>query len=160
MINTNVTYSLYCRSCPGNSHDLYLPSIRVPHGSQCVMSGLIHTGLGSSSLIAHDLHSPPPPREHLCNRSCSNTTHTHHSKTHTFQNSCSGSRWPGVKRICEYLLNQFARRCPGTGRSLPPSHASLRPWLFPLCTSHASQMIYDGSESPKYNFKYHFNFHH
>jgi hypothetical protein len=26
-----------------------------------VMSGLIHTGLGSSSLIAHVLHSPPPP---------------------------------------------------------------------------------------------------
>jgi hypothetical protein len=26
-----------------------------------VMSGLIHTGLGSSSIIAHVLHSPPPP---------------------------------------------------------------------------------------------------
>jgi hypothetical protein len=39
---------------------------RVPHGSQ---------GLGSSSLIAHVLHSPPPPREQLCNRSCSNKTH-------------------------------------------------------------------------------------
>jgi len=25
------------------------------------MSGLIHTGLGLSSLIAHVLHSPPPP---------------------------------------------------------------------------------------------------
>ena len=25
------------------------------------MSGLIHTGLGSSSLVAHVLHSPPPP---------------------------------------------------------------------------------------------------
>jgi hypothetical protein len=37
----------------------------------------IHTGLGSSSLIAHVLHSPPPPpREQLCNRSCSNK-HTH-----------------------------------------------------------------------------------
>jgi hypothetical protein len=34
---------------------------RVPHGSQCVMGRLIHTGLGSSSLIAHVLHSPPPP---------------------------------------------------------------------------------------------------
>ena len=42
-----------------------------------VMSGLIHTGLGSSSIIAHVLHSPPPPpREQLCNRSCSNK-HTH-----------------------------------------------------------------------------------
>ena len=27
MINTNVTYSLYCRSCPCTCHDLYLPSI-------------------------------------------------------------------------------------------------------------------------------------
>ena len=26
-----------------------------------MMSGLIHTDLGSSSLIAHVLHSPPPP---------------------------------------------------------------------------------------------------
>jgi hypothetical protein len=34
---------------------------RVPHGSQCVLGRLIHTGLGSSSLIAHVLHSPPPP---------------------------------------------------------------------------------------------------
>jgi hypothetical protein len=50
---------------------------RVPHGSQCVMSRLIHTGLGSSSLIVHVLHSPPPPREQFCNRSCSNKTHTH-----------------------------------------------------------------------------------
>jgi hypothetical protein len=35
---------------------------RVPHGSH----------LGSSYLIAHVLHSPPPPRAQLCNRSCSN----------------------------------------------------------------------------------------
>ena len=40
------------------------------------MGRLVHTGLGSSSLIAHVLHSPPPPREQLCNRSCSNK-HTH-----------------------------------------------------------------------------------
>ena len=39
------------------------------------MGRLVHTGLGSSSLIAHVLHSPPPPREQLCNRSCSNKTH-------------------------------------------------------------------------------------
>ena len=49
---------------------------RVPHGSQCVMSRPIHTGLGSSSLIAHVLHSPPPPPRTDCNRSCSNK-HTH-----------------------------------------------------------------------------------
>jgi hypothetical protein len=42
-----------------------------------VMGRLVHTDLGSSqsSLIAHVLHSPSPPREQLCNRSCSNKTH-------------------------------------------------------------------------------------
>jgi len=41
------------------------------------MGGLIHTGLGSSSLIAHVLHSPPsPPAKQLYHRSCSNK-HTH-----------------------------------------------------------------------------------
>ena len=30
------------------------------------MGSLVHTGLGSSSLVAHVLHSPPP-REQLCN---------------------------------------------------------------------------------------------
>jgi hypothetical protein len=34
---------------------------RVPHGSQCVMGRLVHTGLGSSSLVAHVLQNPPPP---------------------------------------------------------------------------------------------------
>jgi hypothetical protein len=34
---------------------------RASHKTQCVMSRLIHTGLGSSSLIAHVLHYPPPP---------------------------------------------------------------------------------------------------
>ena len=39
---------------------------------------LVHTSLGSSYLIAHVLHSPPPPRAQLCKRSCSNKhTHTH-----------------------------------------------------------------------------------
>jgi hypothetical protein len=37
---------------------------------------LVHTSLGSSYLIAHVLHSPPPPRAQLCKRSCSNK-HTH-----------------------------------------------------------------------------------
>ena len=58
------------------SHNL--PITRVHY---CVMGRLVHTGLGSSSLIAHFLHSPPP-REQLCNRSCSNKTHIHtHVKT-------------------------------------------------------------------------------
>jgi hypothetical protein len=50
---------------------------RVPQGSQCVMGRLVHTGLGSSSLVAHVLpYPPPPPCTHLCTRSCSNK-HTH-----------------------------------------------------------------------------------
>jgi hypothetical protein len=45
---------------------------------ECAMGRLVHTGLGSLSLVAHILHSPPPPppREQLCNRYCSNK-HTH-----------------------------------------------------------------------------------
>jgi hypothetical protein len=38
------------------SHNLPTPRVHW-----CVMSRLIHTGLGSSSLIAHVLHSPPLP---------------------------------------------------------------------------------------------------
>jgi len=34
--------------------------------SFCVMSRLIHTGLGSSSIIAHVVHSPPPPPANSC----------------------------------------------------------------------------------------------
>jgi len=41
-----------------------------------VVVSLVHTSLGSSYLIAHVLHSPPPPRAQLCKRSCSNK-HTH-----------------------------------------------------------------------------------
>jgi hypothetical protein len=40
------------------------PCVKVPgssQGSQCVMGRLVHTGLGSSSLVAHVLHYPPPP---------------------------------------------------------------------------------------------------
>ena len=51
------------------------------------MGRLIHTGLGSSCLVAHVLHSPPPPREQLCNRSCSNKTHTP-SDIRNFQPPC------------------------------------------------------------------------
>jgi hypothetical protein len=40
---------------------------RVPHGSQCVMGSLVHTGLGSSSLVAHVLpyYLPPPTQTAL-----------------------------------------------------------------------------------------------
>jgi hypothetical protein len=41
------------------------------------MGSLVHTGLGSSSLVAHVLpYPPPPPCKQLCTRSCSNK-HTH-----------------------------------------------------------------------------------
>jgi hypothetical protein len=38
------------------------------------MGSLVHTGLGSSYLVAHVLPypSPPPPCKQLCTRSCSN----------------------------------------------------------------------------------------
>jgi hypothetical protein len=46
-------------------------------GLGCVMGSLVHTGLGSSFLVAHVLpYPPPPPRQQLCTRSCSNK-HTH-----------------------------------------------------------------------------------
>ena len=70
-----------------------------------------------------------------------------------------GLSWisPGVKHICGCLLNRLAHRCSGTCSCLPPRTLICAPDCSPLRTSHAS--IYDGSESPKYNFKYHFNFH-
>ncbi len=37
------------------SHNLPIPRVHL-----CVMGRLVHTGLGSSSLVAHVLHSPPP----------------------------------------------------------------------------------------------------
>ena len=55
------------------SHNLPLPRIH-----KCVMGRLVHSGLGSSSLVAHVLHYSLPPREQLYSRYCSNTnTHTH-----------------------------------------------------------------------------------
>jgi hypothetical protein len=39
------------------SHNLPLPRVH-----KCVMGRLFHTGLGSSSLVAHVLHYPPPLR--------------------------------------------------------------------------------------------------
>jgi hypothetical protein len=50
------------------SHNLPLPRVHY-----CVLGRLVHTGLGSSSLVAHVLHyPPPPPRKQLCTRSCNN----------------------------------------------------------------------------------------
>jgi hypothetical protein len=43
------------------------------------MGRLVHTGLGSSSLVAHVLpYPPPPPCKQVCTRSCSNK-HTHNT---------------------------------------------------------------------------------
>ena len=46
------------------------------------MGSLVHTGLGSSSLVAWHMSSTIPllPREQLCNRYCSNK-HTHTALT-------------------------------------------------------------------------------
>jgi hypothetical protein len=50
------------------------------------MGSLGHTGLGSSSLVAHVLpYPPPPPRNQLCTRSCSNK-HTH--RLHHWRSTC------------------------------------------------------------------------
>ena len=43
---------------------------------EVIDSQLTHPGLGSSSLGAHILHHPLPPRKQLYNRYCSNK-HTH-----------------------------------------------------------------------------------
>jgi len=42
-----------------------------------MMGRLVHSGLGSSSFVAHVFHYPPPPREQLYNRYCSNKHNTH-----------------------------------------------------------------------------------
>ena len=66
---------------------------RVPQGSH------IQTGLGSSSLIAHVLHSPPPPREQLCNRSCSNKTHVYGHGVHVYALYITQWKRNGVKCV-------------------------------------------------------------
>jgi hypothetical protein len=42
-----------------------------------LMGRIVHTGLGSSSLVAHVLHYPPPPTRIAGNRYCVINTHTH-----------------------------------------------------------------------------------
>jgi hypothetical protein len=49
------------REEPGKTGRHPVLKYRVPDGSQCVMGRLVHTGFGSSSLIAHVLHYPLPP---------------------------------------------------------------------------------------------------
>jgi len=57
-IHPGVLGSIPKREEPGKTG---APCVKVPGSSRVLMSGLIHTGLGLSSLIAHVLHSPPPP---------------------------------------------------------------------------------------------------
>jgi hypothetical protein len=53
------------------------------------------SGLGFSSLVAHILYYPPPPREKLCNRYCSNKhTHTSLFTAVTRRGGRGGSRKP------------------------------------------------------------------
>jgi len=57
----------------------------------CVMGRLVHTGLGSSSLVAHFLLYSPSPRERLCNRSCSNK-HTQQRRFRSIRSRRFGTR--------------------------------------------------------------------
>jgi hypothetical protein len=69
------------RSCSNKTHThvrdtqthTYTHSNKHKH-THCVMGSLVHTGLGSSSLVAHVLlyAPPPPPRKQFCTRSFSN----------------------------------------------------------------------------------------
>jgi hypothetical protein len=78
------------------------------------MGSLVHTGLGSSSLVAHVLpYPPPPPRQQLCTRSCSNK-HTHTFKPN--QCPCLMRTLPCVA-ICRNTTIRRAAR----------NHASLSP---------------------------------
>ena len=48
----------------------------IPKQEEPVMGRLVHTGLGSSSLVAHVLHYPPPPHA-LCSTCSNKHTHSH-----------------------------------------------------------------------------------
>jgi hypothetical protein len=72
---------------------------------KCVMGRLVHTGLGSSSHVAHVLQFPLPPRAQLCTRSCSNK-HTHCSYKHTH---CSPPREPRGQHCNRYCSNKHTR---------------------------------------------------
>ena len=63
-----------------------------------VMGRLVHTGLGSSSLVAHVLQYPPPTRKQLCTRSCSNKhTHTHNKQALNIHTHRETGRHPVLK---------------------------------------------------------------
>jgi hypothetical protein len=80
---------------PSSPPPSFRQNLPLPRVHECVMGRLVHTGLGPSSLVAHDLHYPPPPREQLCNRYCSDK-HTHsHSKKRTIRYSF---RWVSQTR--------------------------------------------------------------
>jgi hypothetical protein len=72
---------------------------RVPHGSECVMGRLVHTGLGSSSLVAHVLPYPPPPHVNsfvlgpavINTRKCETTCHRYEMTP-----PAAGNDTPGV----------------------------------------------------------------
>ena len=74
---------------------------------------LVHTSLGSSYLIAHVLHYPPPPRAQLCNRSCSN------KHTHTFQRHLRSLVWVGV-RVWDWIHSHTPPRTRSPSSRHPP----------------------------------------
>jgi hypothetical protein len=88
---------------------------------------LVHPSLGSSYLIAHVLHSPPPPRAQLCNRYCSNK-HTPSRAAVPAQAQASAQLWvPGAwyvdlsHLVLSHLLAAHL------------THRSRRPCLQPGC---------------------------
>ena len=110
---------------------------------------LVHTSLGSSYLIAHVLHYPPPPRAQLCNRSCSNK-HTHFTATGMFsqRNKSDSFRYEraafyqsleskvalAAAKAAALRINLNVESC---GVVAPPMQASSRaPLLIPLLLSH------------------------
>ncbi len=87
----------------------------VPHGSQCVMSRLIHTVLGSSSLIAHVLHSPNPSMNPAPGPPASSGPYTYSSSTHRFHTSGKGAVFQHACYRCQhacYTPNMHVRIFP------------------------------------------------
>jgi hypothetical protein len=77
------------------------------------MGRLVHTVLGSSSLVAHVLqYPPPPPRKQLCTRSCSNK-HTHTGE----------AKLAEEKRVRDEALAEHVRRTGGLAGFQEPAAA-------------------------------------
>jgi hypothetical protein len=83
------------------------------------LTRLVHTGLGSSSLVAHVLPLPLPPREQLYQRYSSNK-HTHFSPRSSHIHSQRPARLP--RRT---IFSLCICRCSRMRARLPPASSSL-----------------------------------